>query len=197
MTAYSRNRGGRALAAPRGWVGGSNGLSAKLSPRNGLGAEAPSQNPPGPRRSAPVRRNRPTARPAREPGLTGYSVGGVSPSQLRMATDPGTDAYRDRPRHSPRHSGSVLRNGAAGVRLGVGCGSSCVSRRLPADRPVGSPRIAFATAAVIPGPRRVKRLIVPGPAEYCLLTRKALWGFGPTAMRCPRQRQCRTNQVHL
>jgi hypothetical protein len=54
-------------AAPRRWVGGWHGLSAKLSQGNGLGAEAPSQNPPDPHRGAQGnRRNRLTTRPDRE-----------------------------------------------------------------------------------------------------------------------------------
>jgi hypothetical protein len=71
-------------AAPRRWVGGLNGLSAKLSQGNGLGAEAPSQNPPDPHRSAArrIRRSRLTTRPDREPGLTGHSPWRVSPPAL-------------------------------------------------------------------------------------------------------------------
>src|SRR5262245_66256053 len=69
-----------------------------------------------------------------------------------MATDPGTDEYRDRPGHCPRHSRPVLRSRAAGVRMGVGCGSS--EELTPTlDRPAGPPEIAFATAAVTPRPR--------------------------------------------
>src|SRR5262245_11632717 len=54
--------------------------------------------------------------------VVGRSPG--SPPQLRMATDPGTDAYRDRPGPGPWHSRPALRSGAARVRRSVGCGSS-------------------------------------------------------------------------
>src|SRR5215470_15977477 len=63
-----------AAAAPRRWVGGLNGISAKLPPENGLGAEAPSQIHPTPT-GAPAQEGgvRLTTRPDREPGLTGPS----------------------------------------------------------------------------------------------------------------------------
>ena len=53
-----------------------------------------------------------------------------------------------------------------------------VSRHLPAIAKPGRRPLAFATAAVTPGRGVNERLIVPGPGEYCLLTRKALWVFG-------------------
>ena len=70
------------------------------------------------------RRNRPTARPGREPCLTGLSLGGDEPADFRLATGPGTNEYRDRPGRVPRHSRLAPRSGAAGVRMSVGCGSS-------------------------------------------------------------------------
>jgi hypothetical protein len=63
-------------------------------------------------------------RPVREPSLTGPFPGEGKPVDLGMATEPGTNAYRDRPGRSPWHSRPVLRSGAAGVRMCVGCGSS-------------------------------------------------------------------------
>ena len=74
---------------PRRWVGGTNGLSVKLSQVNGLGAEAPSQVPPDPHRSIASEEENPkresprggitTTRPAREPGLTGCLLRETSP----------------------------------------------------------------------------------------------------------------------
>ena len=158
---------------------GMNGLSAKLSPENGLGAEAPSQNPPDPHRSAAprLRSSCLTTRPGREPGQTGPSLRGGSPPHFRMATDPGTNEYRDRPGHCLRHSRPALRGWAAGVRMSVGCGSSSACGP-GADACSRSPS---RVAAGLPSPpplsprgRGQQDLIVPGPGEYCLLTRKAL-----------------------
>ncbi len=108
-----------------------------------------------------------------EPGLTGHSSRGVSPTffewprtreQLSIGTGPGT-APGTAARLcgvGPPESAWVL--GAA--RLG--------SRRPPAIAKPGRRRTAFATAAVPPGARGVKkRLTVPGPGEFCLLTWKA------------------------
>ena len=145
-------------ATPRRRVGGSNGLSAKLSQGNGLGAEAPSQNPPDPHQSAApsIRRSRLTTRPDREPGLTGHSLRGVSSPHFRMATDPGTNEYRDRPWRSARHSLPAPQGWVAGVRMSVGCGSSTAYGPgvAPAsDSHAGSPRDCLSTAATTPRPR--------------------------------------------
>jgi len=70
------------------------------------------------------RRKRRTTRPAREPSLTGPCPRGGEPAAFRMATEPGTNAYRDRPGRCPRHSRPALASRAAGVRMCVGCGSS-------------------------------------------------------------------------
>jgi hypothetical protein len=92
-------------------------------------------------------------------------------------------------------------SGAAGVRMGVGCGSPC--EPTPAlDRQPGRRSFAFATEATTPGRLRQKRVIVPGLGEYCHLTWKAFWALEihamvdhlatPTARRCSagRHLQC-------
>ena len=103
------------------------------------------------------RRNRRTTRPAREPSLTGPSSCRGEPADLRMATAPGTDEYRDRPGRCPRHSRPALRSGACRsphvcwVRLvrGAGPGAAPV-----ADRKPGRRGTTFITAVVHPGPGR-------------------------------------------
>src|SRR6516165_9850441 len=104
--------------------GNGNGLSRSCPQQTG---SVPKHSPkchPTPTAALPRRRsNRLTTRPDREPGLTGPSRRGGEPDAFRMATDPGTDKYRDRPGHGPRHSRLALRSGAARVRMSVGCGS--------------------------------------------------------------------------
>src|SRR6516165_7203908 len=100
VPAFFLNRGvyqGRAAEVGRGIERD----QARSCPKvNGFRAEALSQNPPDPHRSAAENRsNRLTTRPDREPGLTGHSFRGVSPTHYRMATVPGTHEYRDRPGH--------------------------------------------------------------------------------------------------
>ena len=110
-------------AAPRRRVGGQARSAEAVSVMTGL---VPRHHPRSarPRHSAPEGGHRPTTRPAREPCLTGPSLRGGEPAALRMATGPGTNAYRDRPGHRPRHSRPAPRGWAAGVRMSVGCGSS-------------------------------------------------------------------------
>src|SRR5262249_48543271 len=77
-----------------------------------------------------------------------------------MATEPGTNAYRDRPGHASWHSRPVLRSRAAGVRMCVGCGSSWPAGRGPRLLVIAKPGRAgatFATAAVTQEPTRKKR----------------------------------------
>ena len=71
-------------AAVRGWVGGPNEISRSCLTEYGLGAEAPSQGPPDPRRAAATKKeeHRLTTRPRREPGRTGPSRAEVSPPPL-------------------------------------------------------------------------------------------------------------------
>jgi hypothetical protein len=117
------------------------------------------KHPPKFSRRPPQRRlrrrgHRLTTRPDREPGLTGPSLRGGEPDVFRMATDPGTDKYRDRPGPCPRHSRLALRSGAAGVRMSVGCGSSvaCGPGAAPAaDSQAGSSRSCLRHCCCHPG----------------------------------------------
>jgi hypothetical protein len=100
-----------------------------------------STRPPPERPGAGGKRR--TTRPAREPSRTGPSLGGGEPAELRRATEPGPNAYRDRPGRCPWHSRLALRGGAARVRRRVGCGSSAACRPGVASAPdeeAGSPR---------------------------------------------------------
>jgi hypothetical protein len=134
---------------------GTNEISAKLSQlkRARCRSTLPKSTRPPPRRPW-KRRNRLTTRPARVARPNWTLLSRSEPADLRMATVSGTYAYRDRPGLDPRHSRPVLRSGAAGVRMSVGCGSSCGRRgresRLPGISQPGRREIAFATAAVSP-----------------------------------------------
>jgi hypothetical protein len=93
------NRG--VTAIPRRWVGrGTERAQPKLSQVCGFDAQLPRRLPsslPTPATAWPSRRSqRLTTRPDREPGLTGLPIHRDEPDAFRMATDPGTDAYRDR-----------------------------------------------------------------------------------------------------
>src|SRR5262249_26071210 len=103
------------------------------------------------------RRERQTTRPAREPSRTGPCLRAGEPAELRMATGPGTNEYRDRPGHASWHSRPrAAGGGAGGGRMWVGGGSSVAvgpGAAPAADDKPGRGGAAFATAAVHPGPR--------------------------------------------
>jgi len=134
---------------------------------DGLGAEAPSQVLPTPAGPPPrTRRDRLTTRPARAPRLTGLSLGGDEPAAFRMATEPGTPEYRDRPGRCPRHSRLAPWSGAAGVRMSVGCGSSGplgAGRRACRRSEVGSPDRCPRHRCCDPEKRRQEKRPSPWP----------------------------------
>ena len=181
------DRGGHDRAAARGRVGGRNEIGAR--PSHVVAGLAPRRHPkvhptpagPRPRR----RRNRPTTRPAREPCLTGLSLGGDEPAVFRMATAPGTNEYRDRPGLVPRHS----RPDPAGrgrrsphecwVRLVLGLGGQ--ESRLPSIDKPGRRPMPFAAAAVTPEKRRQRNAEPPWPWKLFSLDSENL-------MRVRRQR---------
>src|SRR5262245_14644395 len=77
-----------------------------------------------------------------------------------MATEPGTNEYRDRPGHASRHSRLAPRSGAARVCMSVGCGSSVAcgpGAASAADSKPGRRVAAFATAAVTQEPTQKRR----------------------------------------
>jgi hypothetical protein len=126
------------------------------------------------------RRRRPTTRPAREPCRTGPFPCEGEPAAFRLATEPGTNEYRDRPGRCSWHSRPARTSGAARVRMGVGCGSSRAvgpAAASAADNKPGRRRAEFTTTAVTQEPTQ-KSVTVPGKGNYCLLTLRALWGFG-------------------
>jgi len=163
-------------ATPRRWVGGQARSARSCLKENGLGAEAPSPVHPTPAAAPRRRRQRPTTRPAREPCLTGPFLGEGEPADVRLATESGTNAYRDRSGRCPRHSRPALRSGAAGVRRSVGCGSSMAlgpGAASVADSQAGSPRGSLRHDCCHPG-ADAKSVIVPGKGNSCLLTVRAL-----------------------
>jgi hypothetical protein len=178
VPAYLRIRGGHPGGAAEAGRGSGRAQREAVPVKTGSVPKHPPKVPPTPAAAPPQdRRSRRTTRPAREPGRTGLSLRGESPPHFRMATAPGTDAYRDRPGRCPRHSRPTLPGWAAGVRMSVGCGSSAAVGPgvAPArDSQAGSPRDCRTTAAVNPGSRGKHCLTVPGMGNYCLLTRKAL-----------------------
>ena len=105
------------------------------------------------------------------------SACGGEPVALRMATEPGTNAYRDRPGRCPRHSRPALRSGAAGVRMSVGCGSSRgpggPGAASAADSQAGSRSARLRHGRCHPG-ADAQSVTVPGKGNYCLLTSRAL-----------------------
>src|SRR5262245_25176533 len=83
-----------------------------------------------------------------------------------MATEPGTNAYRDRPGCCPQHSRPAPRSGAAGVRMSVGCGSSAAlgpGVAPVADSKPGRRGRALPTAAVTSEKRRQEECRSPWP----------------------------------
>ena len=141
---YLADRGASGAAA-RGGSGDVNEIGATPSPEYGLGAEAPSQRPPDPRRTAAPEEggHRLTTRPRREPCLTGLSLGGDEPAAFRMAAEPGNERVSgpagacspaqppcsaERGRRSPHE---------CWVRLVLGPRGQ--ESRPPADRQAGSP----------------------------------------------------------
>ena len=124
----------------------------------------PKSTRPPPSRGPQRRSHRPTARPGREPCLTGLSLVGYEPADFRLATASGTNEYRDRPGLVPRHSRPAPRSGAAGVRMSVGCGSSSAWGREPApalDRQAGSPRSRPPHRCCDPGEKASKKRRTP------------------------------------
>jgi hypothetical protein len=110
---------------PEGRSGGRNEIGARPSQEYGLGAEAPSQCPPDPRQTVAHKKEESPDDPPPPRSLTELaSPWGEEPAVFRLAAKRGTNEYRDRPGRVPRHCRPVLRSGAAGVRMRVGCDSS-------------------------------------------------------------------------
>ena len=77
-----------------------------------------------------------------------------------MATEPGTNVYRDRPGQRSWHSRPALRSGAARVRMCVGCGSSLAGgpgAASAADGQAGSRRRRLHHGRCHPGAAATKR----------------------------------------
>src|SRR5262245_24816690 len=181
-------RRGNCRAAPRRWVGGRDEISAQLSQlqRAWCRSTIPRSTRPPPRRPGEggIRR---TTRPARELCLTGRLPRGGEPADLRMATGPGTNEYRDRPGRRPRHSRPAPWSGPPESACALGAARPGPEGPEPRQQPITS-----RVAAELPSPRPLstpdrgeKRLIVPGKGKYCHLTLRACCEKPPSFRQRP------------